>query len=156
MFLIYTYLFNLYIRPQDWMSILYGWPVDYLVMIPALIYGYAALKSQKNGLVKIPQYNLLFAMLAIIFLSDAVNGYVDLGITQFTLYFKRVCIFLIVILLVPAPPLSSLIMKYLGLEVLHLTELLSEGDTLTKLFPESENGQIGAMRGDIWQSHTKA
>jgi O-antigen ligase len=77
-----------------------GWPVDYLVMIPSLIYGYISIQNDPRKLPTMPQYKLLVSLLVIIFLSDAIQGYMDLATTEFILFFKRACIFIIIIFLV--------------------------------------------------------
>lgn len=99
MILLYIYLINLYIRPQDWMPMFYGWPVDYLIMIPALILGALVSSNKGKELVKIPQYKLFFLLLAIVFLSNAMNGYAGNGVTEFIIFFKKTCIFVIILLL---------------------------------------------------------
>lgn len=93
MIFVIIYLFTLYIRPQDWHPLFIGWHVDYLVIIPALLFGVAS-KLNRQKLIAIPQYKLLFILLAIIFLSNAVNGYVSFGYEQFVLFFKKICIFI--------------------------------------------------------------
>lgn len=98
--LLFTYLINLYIRPQDWIPMFYGWPVDYLIIIPALITGAFIKASGNKNLVSIPQYRLLAALLTIVFLSNAVNGYFGFGINEFVYFLKKVCIFIIALLLI--------------------------------------------------------
>lgn len=98
MLLLLLYLINLYIRPQDWMKVFYAWPVDYLIIIPALIYGIIIMQSEKKPLVSIPQNKLLIALLIIIFLSNAVHGNFTFGIDEFVLFLKKVCVFIIVLL----------------------------------------------------------
>lgn len=100
MLFIVLYLLNLYIRLQDWMPFFYGWPVDYLVMIPALFFSFMIHFQNKDKLVRIPQYRLLAALLIVIFLSNIVNGHTYFGLLQFIRFGKFVCIFIIVLLLV--------------------------------------------------------
>jgi len=100
MFLLFLYLFNLYIRPQDWLGVFQGLPVDYLLIIPALVYALLIQTHEKTRLVRLPQYALLAVFLIIVFLSDAVNGQVALGLLEFTKFLKLVCIFVMVLLLV--------------------------------------------------------
>lgn len=100
MFLVFLYLFNLYIRPQDWVPFFYGWPVDYLVIIPALLVGYIKYTSNRKKSMPLPQIKLLIAALAIVFLSNAVHGNVGFGIQELIVFMKKSCIFLIVLLLV--------------------------------------------------------
>lgn len=100
MIFLYLYLINLYIRPQDWLPFLYAWPVDYLVLIPALIFGFILQASEDKPLVKNPQYGLLFLLLVIIFLSNAVHGNFSFGIDQFIKFFKKMCIFVVALLMV--------------------------------------------------------
>lgn len=99
MILLYLYLINLYIRPQDWIPFFIGWPVDYLVIIPALICAFIAKSRDNKKLVDIPQYKLLLALLAVIFLSNAIHGEFNRGIAEFTLFFKKICIFIMVLLI---------------------------------------------------------
>ncbi len=68
-----------------------------MVIIPALLFG-IAIQMNKRDMVKIPQYKLLFWLLGIIFLSNAVNGRIDFGIDQFVLFFKKACIFIMIVL----------------------------------------------------------
>lgn len=100
MFLFFLYLINLYIRPQDWLSLVYAWPVDYLIIIPALLVGFMTALSESHKLVRLPQYILIIALLVVIFLSNAVHGNFEFGIAEFTLFYKKACIFLMTILLI--------------------------------------------------------
>ncbi len=110
MLLVIIYLVNLYIRPQDWMPFFYGWPVDYLIIIPALIYAFIKKSGDKKKLVNIPQYKLLGVLLIIIFLSNAVHGEFELGASEFTLFFKKICIFIMVLFLVNTTKRLKLVM----------------------------------------------
>jgi hypothetical protein len=94
---------------------LLGWPVDFLVIIPALILGLMIKIKSGVKLVKIPQYSLLMALLLIILVSDAVNGYMDMGIQEFILFFKKACIFFMIILLVNTPRKLKNTMFFMGL-----------------------------------------
>lgn len=100
MLFLFVYLINLYVRPQDWLPLFYAWPVDYLVMVPALLYAYMTRSSDGQQLVRLPQYALMTALLIIVFLSNAVNGNIGFGADEFVLFFKKACIFLLVLLLV--------------------------------------------------------
>jgi O-antigen ligase len=81
------------------MPVFYGWPVDYLIIIPALLFAFSARSKANNKLVKIPQYKLLFVLLLIILLSNIVNGYIGNGIDEFIVLFKKICIFIIILLI---------------------------------------------------------
>ncbi len=100
MLFLFIYLFNLYIRPQDWFAPLYGWPVDYLIIIPALIFGFIGIFSDKKKLIKTPHYVLLILLLLVIFLSNAIHGNFGFGFDQTMLFLKKVCVFIIVLLIV--------------------------------------------------------
>lgn len=98
--LLFIYLFNLYVRPQDWLPVLYGWPVDYLIIIPALLIALLAKGAEGKRLANIPQYKLIAALLAIVFLSNAANGYFVFGIQEFIYCAKKAAIFVLVLLVV--------------------------------------------------------
>jgi putative inorganic carbon (hco3(-)) transporter len=98
--LLLIYLNNLYIRPQDWVRGLYGLPVDYFTIIPALAYGFFLQAHENKRLVRLPQYGFLAVLLIVIFLSDAVHNNVGLGLIEFVKFFKLVCVFTMILLLV--------------------------------------------------------
>lgn len=100
MIFLLLYLINLYIRPQDWVEMFYAWPVDYLIIIPALIVAFLSSTADKHKLSKIPQYTLLIGLLVIIFLSNAINGEIVFGWGEFILFLKKVCIFIMVLLMI--------------------------------------------------------
>ena len=58
MLLLFLYLINLYIRPQDWAPLFYAWPVDYIIIIPALLAGLVMQSAENKKTVKNPQYGL--------------------------------------------------------------------------------------------------
>ena len=100
MLLLFLYLFNLYIRPQDWMPFFYAWPVDYLILIPALIVGFISSASDEKKTIRLPQYALLMLLLLITLLSNAIHGNFGFGIDQFTIFLKKTCIFIVILLLI--------------------------------------------------------
>lgn len=113
MLLFIIYLINLYIRPQDWVPFFFGWPVDYLVIIPALVYAFIKKPRDDNKSVDFPQYRLLGALLVIIFLSNAIHGEFNLGIIEFTLFFKKICIFIMVLLIVNSTKKLKLVIFFM-------------------------------------------
>lgn len=89
--LLFVYLINLYIRPQDWVPYFRGWPVDYIIIIPILLIGYFV--SYKEKKIQIPQHHLLLGFLACVFLSNAIHGDLAFGWQELVLFVKKACVF---------------------------------------------------------------
>lgn len=101
MILLYLYLINLYVRPQDWIPFFLNWPVDYMLIIPALIIGLVLKQSEtKQNLPKDLLGKYLIFFLVIVFVSNLVNLNISIGFEQFTLFLKKTCIFYMFITLV--------------------------------------------------------
>ncbi|MEO8327480.1 MAG: O-antigen ligase family protein [Nitrospirota bacterium] len=72
-FLLFIYLITLYIRPQDWVSFMLGWPVDYIVF--ALLLGGSIFQLEAwQRIFSLPLFYLLLVWLAIIVLSNLAQG----------------------------------------------------------------------------------
>jgi len=113
--LLFLYLINLYIRPQDWAPLFYAWPVDYIIIIPALLAGLVMQSAENKKTVKNPQYGLLIALLLIIFASNAVHGNIVFGFDQFIKFSKKACIFIMILLFINSTKKLKTIMFFIVL-----------------------------------------
>ena len=72
-FLLYIYLITLYLRPQDWVSFMLNWPVDYIIFAFLLVGSIFQLDGwQRLG--KLPLLYVLMVWLVVIILSNLAQG----------------------------------------------------------------------------------
>ena len=89
---IYAYLVALFIRPQDFMPFMLGFPVvDYIAGFTLLI-AFMRLIQQKRSIAA-PQNYFIILFLLVVFLSNIVNNNLNTAIEQFIVSLKRVAIF---------------------------------------------------------------
>lgn len=100
MILLFIYLINLYIRPQDWVPFFLGWPVDFIIIIPALIIGIIKNQQDKSWRKPFPQHYFLASFLVCVFLSNMVHFNFASGWMELILFFKKVCVFYIFFLVI--------------------------------------------------------
>jgi putative inorganic carbon (hco3(-)) transporter len=100
MILLYIYLINLYIRPQDWVPLFLGWPVDFIIIIPTLIIGIIKNQQDKSWSPPFPQHHFLAAFLVCVFLSNLVHFNIASGWEELILFFKKICVFYVFFLVV--------------------------------------------------------
>jgi putative inorganic carbon (hco3(-)) transporter len=144
MLLLFIYLFNLYIRPQDWLGKFQGIPVDYLTIAPALAYGlFIQSRERRKPLVQLPHYLLLAVSLVIIFLSNAVHDQVVFGALEFVKYLKLVCIFTMILLL----PKSTAKLKW-ALFFIVLCSVFIAGQAISQFI----SGGLGFAGQDFYHS----
>ncbi|MFA5145951.1 MAG: O-antigen ligase family protein [Candidatus Omnitrophota bacterium] len=93
---IFSYLIALYIRPQDWLPSMYGFPLVDIVGSVALIIAFVNLPQQKRPIVSAQLFFIIF-YLAMVFLSNLFTGHADAATPQLIDYFKRTAIFFILI-----------------------------------------------------------
>ena len=75
MSLVYLYLVELLIRPQDWFSLTLGWPTHWLLVIPGFLLGILN-SSNRASLFKSPESKLLAMYIGFVFVTTLVNvGY---------------------------------------------------------------------------------
>ncbi len=92
-------MFFLYVRPQDWVPGIIGLPTANIVVPVGIVVG--LLKMEKNAEPYwFPQAWLFAIYLSIIFISSFFAVGYDFAWQQFVLFFKRVTIFLMIILIV--------------------------------------------------------
>ena len=72
-FLLYIYLITLYLRPQDWVSFMLNWPVDYIIFAFLLV-GSILQFDGWSRLRQLPLLYVLMAWLAVIILSNLAQG----------------------------------------------------------------------------------
>lgn len=82
------------------MSFFYSWPVDYLILIPALLIGLLSSFTDNKKILNMPQYILLFLLLIVVFLSNVAHGNFEFGMDQLIIFFKKTCVFIMLILLI--------------------------------------------------------
>ncbi|MBI4639347.1 MAG: O-antigen ligase family protein [Candidatus Tectomicrobia bacterium] len=89
---IFAYMITLYIRPQDWMPLFLGMPVNDWIVPFTLLFGIIG-SNVKGGSRSLPQTYLLILFLAFVVFSNVLHGYFDAALQQFVIYIKRVAIF---------------------------------------------------------------
>lgn len=93
---VFAYIIQMYIRPQDWVSWMYGFPVVvliYVIFLPAAIF---EMQKQKRPIL-LPQVYLLLCYLAMTFLSNVFTGNGSDATGQLVLYLKRSAIFFLLL-----------------------------------------------------------
>lgn len=114
-FLLCVYLVNFYIRPQDWVSFFWGWPVDYIIIIPAIFIGVmegvAGGKDKKTFI--LPVYYFIGMYLLIVALSNIVHGDMAMALDRFVFFLKKVCVFVMFALIINTPQRLKRIMQFL-------------------------------------------
>lgn len=90
---IIIYLFDLYIRPQDWISFMKDIPVDYIIMPLTIFWGLMSMKENHNRLISLPQYMFLFFFLMSVILSNVIHGNYNAAYDQFIFFLKKILIF---------------------------------------------------------------
>ena len=114
--LLCIYLINFFIRPQDWIPFFWGWPVDYIIIIPALILGLMGKigknTNSKDAFVFLPIHYFVLAYLLIIPFSNIVHGNISMAIEQFVLFFKKICVFAMFVLIIDTPQKLKKIAKF--------------------------------------------
>ncbi|MCP4650114.1 MAG: O-antigen ligase family protein [PVC group bacterium] len=109
---LFTYLFNLYVRPQDWMPALRGLPVDYIVISATLFFALLRRMVLKDYLtVKLPHYYFVSAFVLMIFVSNLAHGHVSTGIFQTMGFLKYLIIFSMFPLIIISPRQMSWTLK---------------------------------------------
>lgn len=96
---IMAYLIQMYIRPQDWMSFMYGFPLVDLIGGITIIIALFSLTEKKRQ-IALPQLYFMLLFLFMVFLSNIFNNQIRIGVEQFILYTKRVAVFFMILCLV--------------------------------------------------------
>ena len=93
---IFSYLIVLYIRPQDWMLSMYGFPLADVVLSLAFLISLISLMHERRRICS-PLLVFLILYLVVVFLSNFFNGYMNAAVYEFINYSKRVVPFFICI-----------------------------------------------------------
>jgi O-antigen ligase len=120
---ILIYIVILIIQPQEFIPFFQGMPVSDIIIPLTLGAGiFGTWSGQRRFWV--PQHALLLLFLTFVFLSNALNGKVAEGSTQFIIYLKRSAVYLMVFLALNSP---AWIKKTLWWLILIITILSIEG-----------------------------
>ena len=99
MFIIYAYLVAIFIRPQDWVSSILGFPLVDIIMGAGLLAVVLALLKGKQDF-GVPQVKLIFLYLIIILFSNMVRGTTSIAFEYFVFHLKRAATFFVMLVLV--------------------------------------------------------
>ncbi len=99
MFAIFAYLIEIYIRPQDWASFMYGFPLVNIIAILGLIVALFSLFAKKRPII-LPQLYLVIMYLVLVFASNVFSGNIVAGVEQFILFAKCAAVFFIFIFII--------------------------------------------------------
>ncbi|MFH2138134.1 MAG: O-antigen ligase family protein [Candidatus Omnitrophota bacterium] len=100
---IYFFLITLFLRPQDFPgSPFYGYPLNDIIVVGGILSAFIYQSRMKRN-IKIPQHNFIIFWILLVFMSNFVNGNMDLGIEQLLAFGKRYIVFLIFLLIANTP-----------------------------------------------------
>lgn len=99
LFGIFLYLIAAYIRPQDFMLFMLGFPVVDVIAGATIFIGLLSLMSKKRP-VALPQNYLIILFLLAIFLSNIINDHPDAAVEQFIFFLKRAAIFFMLLFII--------------------------------------------------------
>lgn len=102
LFLLHIYLITFYIRPQDWVPFFMGWPVDYIIIIPTILAGLFNRMTQRDiekKFIFTPVHLCVAIYLLIIPMSNIVNGNSHLVMDSFIMFFKKITVFIMFVLI---------------------------------------------------------
>lgn len=95
---IFSYLIAIFIRPQDFLPFMLGFPIVDAIAGLTLLIGIIGLIGQKRT-ISFPQNYFVVLFLLVVFLSNIVNNKSEAGIEQFIFYLKRSAIFFMFLLI---------------------------------------------------------
>lgn len=95
---IFAYLIVLFVRPQDFMPFMLGFPIVDVVASLTIFIGFMNLIAQKKS-ISLPQIYFIILFLLAVFLSDIANNNLDAAIEQTIFFLKMAAIFFMLILI---------------------------------------------------------
>jgi putative inorganic carbon (hco3(-)) transporter len=95
-FPVFLFLFTLYIRPQDWIPGMIGFPTAFIIIPLGLLIG-AVNRIRQPLHFRAPQAWLLMVYLAVIYISTLINVGGAPAFEQFDLFLRRVLVFYLVV-----------------------------------------------------------
>lgn len=97
--ILWLFFITLYVRPQDWVPGIVGFPTHFVLVPIGLIVGFSSHPNPAKAL-KTPHVRLLIVYLVLIFLCTLVNTDGSTAFEEFMIFFKRGMVFLLMLMLV--------------------------------------------------------